>query len=253
MNIIKGLLNPTDDYFSMVMVYTADKLNMSDRAYKFYCDTLTACQNMDTSVYNYHIKTGYPLGKGYSFAREGDRRRGDFANAYHIEPTSDTYRQIYLHWYKKPSYGKGPDVIEDTFNIIDYDPYAFDWIWYFYREDHYKEKFDPTWCLNDMVAKYRFFSRVKKDENGNLICDATAEELRLTESVMNFFLAVLDGLNLPGDRRWDIRENWPDDGSYLPQEQVRNYFLAKNWGIARRYFRPYKDHPSVDLLLYMLG
>ena len=89
----------------------------------------------------------------------------------------------------------------------------------------------------DMVAKFRYFCSLVKTPDGQLRQTATAEQLRISQRVMDFLDEVLRSINSPGLRTRYPADYWNADGS-APVEALRNHFMALNRGLSCDVFDP---------------
>lgn len=125
---------------------------------------------------------------------------------------------------------KGPqNFLEDTLGVIDYNP------WRYAYNPLMPPARELTWFLSDMTAKYRFFSHVVRSPEGRLVQTATADALRLSPRVWDFFEQVIDGLNEDTPRVNNPAADWastPDEA----ERMAREFFMAKNRGESSRLF-----------------
>ncbi len=125
---------------------------------------------------------------------------------------------------------KGPqNILADTLGVIDYNPWR-----YAYNPLMPPER-ELQWYINDMTAKYRFFSHVIRNSEGKLIQTSTAQDLMLAPAVWNYMIEVLDGLNEDTPRLNNPAAEWastPEDA----ERMAREFFMAKNRGASSRVF-----------------
>ena len=125
---------------------------------------------------------------------------------------------------------KGPqNILEDTLGVISYNPWR-----YAYNPLMPAER-ELDWYIKDMTAKYRFFSHVVRNAEGQLQQTSTAEELRLSPEVWSFLTEALAGLNEQTDRMNDPIAAWTDNPAEA-ERMAREFFMAKNRGAASRIF-----------------
>lgn len=125
---------------------------------------------------------------------------------------------------------KGPqNILEDTLGVIDYNPWRY----------AYNPLMPPAreldWFINDMTAKYRFFSHVIRTPEGQLVQTSTADDLRLSPAVWFFLTEALKGLNEQTDRMNDPIAAWTDSPEEA-ERMSREFFMAKNRGASSRIF-----------------
>lgn len=125
---------------------------------------------------------------------------------------------------------KGPqNILADTLGLIDYNPWRYS----------YNPLMPPAreldWIIKDMTAKYRFFAHVVRSPEGKLVQTSTADDLRLSPVVWDFFSSVLDGLNEQSPRVNDPVAAWTSSPEEA-ERMAREFFMAKNRGLASRVF-----------------
>lgn len=125
---------------------------------------------------------------------------------------------------------KGPqNILEDTLGVISYNPWR-----YAYNPLMPPER-ELEWFLQDMTAKYRFFSHVVRTPEGRLEQTSTADELRLSPQVWYFLTEALAGLNEQTSRMNDPIAAWADNPEEA-ERMAREFFMAKNRGASSRIF-----------------
>lgn len=200
------------------MVRLAKDMYLSDRVYMMLNDSLVA--------YNQELAAASAI-KTHDYFRLTRWESTMYLREPHYLDAGATEVQTYLSRLKMV---KTPVCIEDTLGVVDYDPTAF--VTYHFVDTKQVE----PWMIADMVAKYRFFSHVLKDEQtGKLVCTATQEELRLADRPWTFLAEVLDGLNDPGARVHYPTEAWTSDPEEA-ERMAREFFLAKNRGHSAKIY-----------------
>lgn len=124
-----------------------------------------------------------------------------------------------------------PAMLADTISgVIDYNP------WHYALNEYMPVSRELDWWLCDMTAKSRFFGNVIRNQQGELIQTSTAEALRLSPRVWEFFMEVLDGLNEPTRRINSLADTWPTNKSEA-KAKAEAFFLDKNRGGSMRIFK----------------
>lgn len=125
---------------------------------------------------------------------------------------------------------KGPqNILPDTLGVIDYNP------WYYAYNPLMPPSRELQWYINDMTAKYRFFSHVIRNPEGKLVQTSTARDLKLSPTVWTYLTDVLAGLNEDTPRMNNPAADW----ATTPEEaerMAREFFMAKNRGASSRIF-----------------
>lgn len=216
------------------MVRQAQDLYISDRVYRMLNDSLAA--------YNLELAAASKV-NGRDYFRLIQWENTMTIRQPHYLDAGSVHYQVYLSRLKMNS---KPVCIEDTMGVVDYDPAKY--VLHYFAD---MKAIEP-WFITDMIAKYRYFSNVIKDEQaGKLVCTASAADMRMTELVKQFFDEVLEGLNDPSARVYYPVDSWTSDP--VEAERIsREFFLAKNRGHSSKIYsrggklKKFYDPPGRD-------